>query len=111
YRHILTVIYAPKQYYARIGTLLREHRPKVVHKRSHLNLSETEGFLKSIWYLGIREKGRRYYWRMVMSTLLRRPRSLPMAITLAVYGYHFRKLVESYARNPSAVDAPPGAGP
>ena len=111
YSHILTVIYAPKQYYARIGTLLREHRPKVVHKRSHLNIGELRGFLKSIWYLGIREKGRRYYWRMVMSTLLRRPRSLPMAITLAVYGYHFRKLVESYARKPAAVDAPPGAGP
>jgi len=99
YKHILTVIYAPKQYYARIGTLLREHRPRAVHKHSRLNLGDIKGLIKAMWYLGIREKGRRYYWRMVMSTLLRRPRSLPMVITLAVYGYHFRKQAERDAQS------------
>jgi len=106
YKHIMTVIYAPKQYYARIGTLLKEHRPQVVHKHSHLNTWELQGWLKSMWYLGIREKGRRYYWRIVISTLFRRPRSLPMVITLAVYGYHFRKLVEGYAQNPTVISNP-----
>jgi len=106
YRHILTVIYAPKQYYDRIGTLLKEYRPKVVHRSSHVKFGELKGFLKSVWYLGIKEKGRRYYWRMILSTLLRRPRSLRMAVTLAVYGYHFRKLVEGHTCDPAAVSVP-----
>jgi radical SAM superfamily enzyme YgiQ (UPF0313 family) len=92
YRRILTVIYSPHEYYARIGTLLREHHP-ALHKRSSMKTTDLEAFFKSIWYLGIKEKGRRYYWRLVISTLLKRRRSFPLVITLAIYGYHFRKLI------------------
>ncbi|MEW6034548.1 MAG: DUF4070 domain-containing protein [Chloroflexota bacterium] len=97
YRHILTAIYAPRQYYARIGTFLKEHRP-MFHKRPRLKVVELGAFLKSMWYIGVKERGQRYYWRLVMSTLFRRPRSFPLAITLAIYGYHFRKVIEGYAR-------------
>ncbi len=97
YRRVLTAIYAPRQYYARIGTLLKEHRP-VVHKRGSLKRSQLEALLKSVWYLGIKEKGQIYYWRLVTSTLLKRPRSFPLAITLAIYGYHFRKQGERYTK-------------
>lgn len=95
YKRVLTAIYAPRQYYARIGTLLKEHHP-VVHKRGSLKRSHLEALLKSMWYLGIKEKGQIYYWRLVTFTLVRRPRSFPLAITLAIYGYHFRKLAERY---------------
>lgn len=97
YRRVLAAIYAPRQYYARIGTLLKEHRP-VVHKRGSLKRSQLEALLKSVWYLGIKEKGQIYYWRLVTSTLLKRPRSFPLAITLAIYGYHFRKQGERYTK-------------
>jgi len=100
YRNLLAHIYAPRQYYARIGTLLREHR-SVSHKRKRIKMGDFRAFLKSIWYLGIKEKGRRHYWRLVTSTLFQRPRSLPLAITLAIYGYHFRKLAERYAGTPT----------
>src|SRR4030042_864783 len=96
YRRLVTAIYAPRQYYARIATLLREHRP-MPHKRNSLKKDHIEALIKSVWYLGIREKGRKYYWGMFASTLIRRPGPLPRAITLAVYGYHFRKLIEQYA--------------
>jgi len=105
YKRILTAIYSPRQYYARIGTLLREHH-RVSHKRRGIKLVHLEAFLKSIWYLGVRERGRRYYWRLVTSTMLRRPRSLPMAITLAIYGYHFRRLIEGYTQVSSAPGSP-----
>jgi radical SAM superfamily enzyme YgiQ (UPF0313 family) len=97
YRRLVTAIYAPRQYYARIATLLREHRP-MTHKRNSLKKAHLEGLLKSVWYLGIREKGRQYYWRMFASTLIRRPGTFPRAITLAVYGYHFRRLIQQYTR-------------
>jgi len=98
YRRILTVIYSPHEYYARIGTLLREHRP-ASHKRSSVTTTDLKAFLKSIWYLGIREKGRSCYWRLVISTLLKRRRSMTLAITLAIYGYHFRKLIGRYTQD------------
>lgn len=37
-------------------------------------------------------------YRLVTSTLFRQPGSLPTAVTLAIYGYHFRKLVEGHCR-------------
>lgn len=105
YNNVLTSIYSPRNYYARIGTFLREHRP-VVHKRQSLKKGQLGAFLKSIWYLGIKEKGQTYYWRLVTATLVRRPRSFPLAITLAVYGYHYRKLLDGYAK--AGVGSGPG---
>jgi radical SAM superfamily enzyme YgiQ (UPF0313 family) len=103
YKRVLTSIYSPRNYYARIGIFLREHRP-VVHRRRSLKKSQVGALLKSFWYLGVKEKGRMCYWRLVTSTLVRRPRSFPLAITLAVYGYHYRKLVEGYTRRMAGVD-------
>jgi hypothetical protein len=100
YRRILTAIYSPSQYYERIGTLLREYRP-VSHKRwsfKIVKLADMEAFLKSVWYLGIKEKSRRHYWRLITSTLLKRRRSFPLVIALTIYGYHFRKLIGRYAQ-------------
>ncbi len=98
YQNVLRSIYSPRNYYARIGTFFKEHRP-VPHGRRGLKKSQLSALLKSIWYLGVLEKGRMYYWRLVGSTLLSRPRSFPLAITLAVYGYHYRKLLDAYGVN------------
>ncbi len=95
YRNILAHIYSPSHYYARITTLLREYRPVSPHRGIRVSRNDILALWRSIWYLGIREKGRRHYWRLMGSTLVKRPRLLPMAITLSIYGYHFRKLVEN----------------
>ena len=34
------------------------------------------------------------YWRLFFWTLFRRPRLFPLAITLAIMGFHFRQVVE-----------------
>jgi hypothetical protein len=51
-------------------------------------------FFRSILRLGILGKERFQYWKLLLWTLFRRPRLLPEAITLAIYGYHFRKVCE-----------------
>jgi len=48
--------------------------------------------------LGVREKGRRYYWELFLSILLKQPRKFPLSISLHVYGYHFRKVAQKYIR-------------
>ncbi len=95
YRRIISTIYAPKQYHERLKTFLKEYKPKP-GKAVHPQFGHLRSFAKSIWFLGLKEKGKRYYWRLLAWTLVRRPRSFAIAVTLAIYGYHFRKIVEGY---------------
>lgn len=34
------------------------------------------------------------YWYLLLWTLLRKPRQLPLAVTLTIYGHHFRRICE-----------------
>lgn len=98
YRKVLTTIYSPKEYYERIGTLLKEYRPRQLgYTRPHFH--EVVSAVRVLWALGIQEGGRRHYWKSFMATLLRRPSKLPMLIRLAAYGCHFRKVAEEYSRS------------
>ncbi|MBI4689810.1 MAG: B12-binding domain-containing radical SAM protein [Nitrospirae bacterium] len=91
YRKIVNTIYSPKHYYARVKQFLEDYKP--VQKRlfrprfSHLNAG-----LKSIFRLGIIGRERVYYWRLFFWSLFCRPRLFPLAITLSIYGFHFRKI-------------------
>jgi radical SAM superfamily enzyme YgiQ (UPF0313 family) len=93
YRHVVDTIYAPKQYYERVKTFLSEYRPgsKAKFKISLLHLI---ALMKSTWALGFKEKGRIHYWRLVVWTLLKKPKAFPLSISLAVQGFHFRKVAE-----------------
>ncbi|MBL7126620.1 MAG: DUF4070 domain-containing protein [Dehalococcoidales bacterium] len=99
YKHILDTIYSPKQYYERVKAFLREYRPNI-RKKNRLHFYQFMAFLKSMWILGFKEKGRRYYWRLFLLTLMKYPRKLPLSISLSVYGYHCRKVVEKYVSTP-----------
>jgi radical SAM superfamily enzyme YgiQ (UPF0313 family) len=92
YQHVLNTIYSPKHYYERIRNFLQEYKPKA-KSAFRLEKSTLLGLFNSIWFVGIREKGRRYYWKLFASTLLRKPKSFPTFVTLTVYGYHFRKVI------------------
>ncbi len=101
YKNILNTIYSPKQYYERIKTFLKEYKPKP-RKRAlpQLRFYHIRAFIKSMWVLGVKESGRKYYWRFLVSTLLKRPRALPISITMAIQGFHFRKVTEKYFSTP-----------
>ncbi|HEX7365332.1 MAG TPA: B12-binding domain-containing radical SAM protein [Dehalococcoidia bacterium] len=95
YKKVIDTIYAPKQYYERITTFLKEYKP-TGERLVGLQFEHVKAFFKSVWYLGIVGKGRQYYWRLLAWTLARRPRSFSISIVLAIYGFHFRKVVENY---------------
>ncbi|UCH42399.1 MAG: DUF4070 domain-containing protein [Dehalococcoidales bacterium] len=98
YKNILNTIYAPKQYYERVWTFLKEYnKPKNRPLRiSAVRFYHVGAFVKSIWFLGIREKGRRYYWKLLLSTLLKRPQSFHLSIGLSVFGFHFRRVAAKF---------------
>jgi radical SAM superfamily enzyme YgiQ (UPF0313 family) len=91
HKRILSTIYSPKNYYQRVRTFLKNYKP-VKNRAWTLSPEDFRAFLGSVWHLGIREKGREYYWLLLINTLFRRPGMFPLAVTLSIYGYHFRKL-------------------
>lgn len=91
YRKILEQIYSPAFFYARVRTFLREYQPPEVSFR--LDLQHFLALGRSIYQLGIRGIERAQYWRLFFWTLFHRPRLFPMAITLSIYGFHFRQVI------------------
>jgi len=90
YRRVLSQIYAPRHYYSRVITFLREYQPPKI--RIRLEPQYFLAFLRSIYRLGIFGVERFQYWRLIFWTLFRRPRLFPLAITFAIYGFHFRQV-------------------
>jgi radical SAM superfamily enzyme YgiQ (UPF0313 family) len=93
YRHVVDTIYAPRQYYERIRTFLKEYQPSDKGKFK-ISLLHLIALIRTTWVLGIKEKGRIQYWKLVVWTLLKKPKTLPLSIRLAVQGFHFRKVAE-----------------
>ncbi len=91
YKHILDTIYSPKEYYERIRTFLQVYRPSRT-RPGKVQIHQIKAFFRSIWYLGIKENGKRYYWKLFISYLMKSPPKFARFILLSVYGYHFRKV-------------------
>jgi radical SAM superfamily enzyme YgiQ (UPF0313 family) len=94
YRNILQSIYAPRNYYQRVKTFLREYKPSPV--RVPLDFQYIMAFFRSTVRLGIIGRERVQYWNLLFWTLLRRPKLFPQAVTMAIYGYHFRTICEQH---------------
>jgi radical SAM superfamily enzyme YgiQ (UPF0313 family) len=105
YNKIIHTIYKHKNYYQRVKNLVKELKLKY-HKRKTFSYSIQEyvlylkAFIKSIWHIGLKEKGRTHYWKLLGWTLLKHPRALAVSITLAIYGVHFRRMAEYYTGIP-----------
>ena len=89
--------YSPKYYYQRLINFLKEYKPGDKNRKPvKINFNQILALLKSIWILGVREKERRYYWKLFFWSLFRKPKFFPLAIELAIKGFHFRKISEGY---------------
>lgn len=91
YRHIINSIYREKPYYKRIRALLKNYKP-VKTGKGNLDFAHIKGFLKSMYILGLASKGRLEYWKFIGWTIIKKPKLFIDAVTLAVYGYHFRTI-------------------
>jgi radical SAM superfamily enzyme YgiQ (UPF0313 family) len=92
YLHLLQHIYSPEHYYQRVQTFLREYKPPKI--KSPLEFEYILAFLRSIYRLGILGEERSHYWKLLFWTLFRRPKLFSLAVTFAIYGYHFRRVCE-----------------
>lgn len=104
YMKMMLYLYAPKNYYQRIRTLLKEYRVPDMKKR--FRMSQFMAFMRSVVLLGFLGKERFQYWNMLIWTMVNHRRALPMAITLAIYGHHFRKVSQLYISNGDSLAHP-----
>ena len=93
YKKVLETIYAQKEYYERVKLFIQEYTLPL-KKADQLSLGNLRAFIKSIWIMGFRESGKRYYWKLFFYSLLHYPKKFGVAITMAVYGFHFRQVVQ-----------------
>jgi len=91
YANLMQHIYSPEHYYERAMTFLREYK-KSKGSRTPLDFQRLMAVFRSSIRLGIFGKERFQYWKIMFWTLFRRPKMLPLAITIAIYGHHFRKI-------------------
>jgi radical SAM superfamily enzyme YgiQ (UPF0313 family) len=95
YRDLVRRLYAPRDYYRRVRTFLREYRPP--RSRPRLGWGDLRAMLYANVRLGIVGRERFQYWRLMLWTSFRRPALLETAVTLAIYGHHFRKIADALA--------------
>jgi len=96
YRKVVGTIYSHEYFYERSLTFLKNFRP--LHRaRKGVRPGDIMAFVRSVWHMGVKCKGRIHYWRLI-SWALGRPWTFPLAVRLSIYGYHFRKVFDSWHR-------------
>ncbi|MFZ5865493.1 MAG: B12-binding domain-containing radical SAM protein [Thermodesulfobacteriota bacterium] len=92
YQAVLEYIYSPKEYYKRVLEFLKHYKPT---RRKRVDMTELMAFVKSVIYLGILDRGKNkiYYWKLLINAMLFYRASFGEAISSAIFGYHFRKLL------------------
>ncbi|OGR25998.1 MAG: B12-binding domain-containing radical SAM protein [Desulfobacterales bacterium RIFOXYA12_FULL_46_15] len=94
YQTIMKQIYQPKYYYQRVRTLFRELKaPEII---APMDIQRFLSFFRAALRLGVFGKERFQYWYLILWTLVRKPKLISTAITLSIYGYHYRKICERY---------------
>ena len=93
YRTILRRIYAPDSYYRRVRTFLREYRPP--RTPFHFGWRNAWALSYANVRLGLIGRERFQYWGLLAWTFFRRPALLETAVTLAIYGHHFRRISDT----------------
>jgi radical SAM superfamily enzyme YgiQ (UPF0313 family) len=92
YRELIQRLYEPNNYYRRVRTFLAHYRPG--GPGAGMSWPQLRAFLRSLLLIGMIHRGRRDYWRLLGFTLRHYPAQFGLAVTLAVYGYHFRKVAK-----------------
>jgi len=90
HRKLMLRIYSPKLYYKRVMAFLREYNPPKI--KVPLDRQRCFALVRSSIRLGVLGGERLQYWKTLLWTSFRRPGLIPLAITLAIYGHHFRKI-------------------
>ncbi len=105
YKNILKNIYSPEKYFERSLTLL-SRIPYRQYKGRRFQKSHLRAFFKSLLLQSFSRYGL-IYIRFLLKTLMINWRNFPLAINLAIKGYHFFKLTDqtlAYVEDPVMIE-------
>ena len=90
YRELLNDIYNPEAYYKRLKTFFLNYKcsTKFEFKR-RLSMESIRALVLTLYKIGLKPGMRRQFWPFITWTVFTRPRSIPMAVNLAIYSYQF----------------------
>lgn len=95
YQWVMNNIYSPEMYYNRVLAFLRSYRPRA---RTYCEKNDFLTLIRSVWYLGMLDgKSKNYYWKLLQKGFSKYHESFADVVTMAIYGYHFRRLFWSGA--------------
>jgi radical SAM superfamily enzyme YgiQ (UPF0313 family) len=93
YLEIIKGIYGSKPFYNRVKLFLKDFEPSFT-KKNKISFPKLLALLKSLIFIGVIDRDRKYYWRLFFWTIFKRPKLFPLAITYSIYGYHYKKVFE-----------------
>jgi radical SAM superfamily enzyme YgiQ (UPF0313 family) len=96
YQKVLNIIYSQKHYCKRIKIFLENYNFRNT-TRLKVRYCDIKAFFRCMWRIGLIEKGKIYYWMLILWSL-QSPRRLVLAVRLSIYGFHFRKMLEHVNR-------------
>lgn len=91
YTQIIHTIYAHREYYERVKKFIKDYQVPS-WKSNKISLNEIKAFFRLLWAIGIVEKGKKHFWKMLIFSLFKYPKKFSLAMTLVVYGFHFRRI-------------------
>jgi radical SAM superfamily enzyme YgiQ (UPF0313 family) len=99
YRSVLSRLYDPKAFYARVLSFLKQWRPARLERglpRLSTVARNAGAAVRLLWRLGVVDGSRRDFWRFLLKAGLRYPSRLVTALNLAAAGYHFHKTTAAF---------------
>jgi len=97
YKDLLNRLFEPEPYYRRVLAFLKRHRPNPRIVVRPPTRRDVMAMVKITLALGLKEPGRRAFWSFLGRLLLQHPQQLPVGITMAASGRHFRILKDRFS--------------
>jgi radical SAM superfamily enzyme YgiQ (UPF0313 family) len=93
YKRVISTIYTPKHFLKRVRTLLKRIPNQKFSSRS-IQKNDIKAFILSLMKQTFSSYGI-HYIRLLLSAIVHNPRNFPLAVNLAVKGYHFFKMTNN----------------
>ena len=97
YCKLLQRLYDPEPYYRRVSAFLARTTPNPYLPFRLPTAKEIKIGAKAILGLGIKDPERKYFWRFLLRCLVR-PGQVPLAVSMAIGGYHYRLMVRRFLK-------------
>jgi len=95
YKQIVNTVYSKKEYYERVLTFIKNYNHQV---DEYFHWGALFAIVKSIFYMGILDKSRLYYWKIFFISLAKHPQAFTKFIAMSIYYAHFKKVFINYAK-------------